>query len=239
MNITPAPADLTVAVPSPAVPMQISLVPNSNAVTKDESSTDGVSSDSSLSQTQKSYPIRFKRACVKTINGLHAVSKLSVKAACAQVGISPLSYHCWKKQVQKLETLQNNQDIVNGNGVEVIHIPAGCTYLCQPVDVGINRPIKQKMAQLWEDWMIDEGAATNKTPHRKLIAEWIMITFRTTLVKLADDYEGSLLASKRSMGALENIEERLPSMCGKLLHTVKSFTFLTKKCKMAALICLR
>ena len=25
-------------------------------------------------------------------------------------------------------------------GIEVVHIPAGCTYLCQPVDVGINNP---------------------------------------------------------------------------------------------------
>ena len=25
-------------------------------------------------------------------------------------------------------------------GVEVEHIPAGSTYLCQPVDIGINKP---------------------------------------------------------------------------------------------------
>ena len=29
-------------------------------------------------------------------------------------------------------------------GIEVQHIPAGCTYLCQPVDMGINRPIKKR-----------------------------------------------------------------------------------------------
>jgi len=27
-------------------------------------------------------------------------------------------------------------------GIEVIHIPLGCTYLCQPVDIGINKMIK-------------------------------------------------------------------------------------------------
>ena len=27
-------------------------------------------------------------------------------------------------------------------GIEVIHIPAGCTYLYKPIDVGINKPIK-------------------------------------------------------------------------------------------------
>ena len=28
-------------------------------------------------------------------------------------------------------------------GVEVIHIPGGCTSLCQPVDVGLNKPFKE------------------------------------------------------------------------------------------------
>ena len=36
-------------------------------------------------------------------------------------------------------------------GIEVQHIPAGCTYLCQPVDVGINRPIKKEMIYQWEE----------------------------------------------------------------------------------------
>jgi hypothetical protein len=31
---------------------------------------------------------------------------------------------------------------IQGMGIEVVHIPAGCTYLCQPVDVGINKPVK-------------------------------------------------------------------------------------------------
>jgi hypothetical protein len=59
-------------------------------------------------------------------------------------------------------------------GMEVIHIPAGCTYLCQPVDVGINRPIKHRMAALWEEWMVTENSGTNKPPPRKLIAQWII-----------------------------------------------------------------
>ena len=42
-------------------------------------------------------------------------------------------------------------------GIEVQHIPARCTYLCQPVDVGINSPIKKEMMELWEDWMYDGG----------------------------------------------------------------------------------
>jgi hypothetical protein len=30
-------------------------------------------------------------------------------------------------------------------GIEVQHIPGGCTYLYQPVDVGVNKPIKKEM----------------------------------------------------------------------------------------------
>ena len=62
-------------------------------------------------------------------------------------------------------------------GIEVIHIPAGCTYLCQPIDVGINKTIKCGMREKWEDWMLQgegivDGAA--KEPTRKLVAEWIV-----------------------------------------------------------------
>ena len=35
-------------------------------------------------------------------------------------------------------------------GIEVLHILAGCTYLCQPIDVGINKPIKCGLGDKWE-----------------------------------------------------------------------------------------
>ena len=62
-------------------------------------------------------------------------------------------------------------------GIEAIHIPAGCTYLCQPIDVGINTTSKSGMRDKWEDWMIEgdgivDGAA--KEPSRKLVAEWVL-----------------------------------------------------------------
>lgn len=59
-------------------------------------------------------------------------------------------------------------------GIEVLHIPAGCTYLCQPVDVGKNRPLKAALEELLEEWMLEEGIASNETPSRKLIDEWIL-----------------------------------------------------------------
>jgi hypothetical protein len=53
-------------------------------------------------------------------------------------GIVPVlfldSYHCH----MMASVVQRIQDL----GVEVEHIPEGCTSLCQPVDVGMNKPFK-------------------------------------------------------------------------------------------------
>ena len=63
---------------------------------------------------------------------------------------------------------------VQGLGVEVEHIPGGCTYLCQPVDVGVNKPYKTHLRERWESWMFAEGIihGTTSPPTRKHIAEW-------------------------------------------------------------------
>ena len=59
-------------------------------------------------------------------------------------------------------------------GVEVKHIPGGCTSLCQPADIGINKPFKAFLHKAWEKWMIDEGirSGTTSPPTRELIAKW-------------------------------------------------------------------
>ena len=59
-------------------------------------------------------------------------------------------------------------------GVEVEHIPGGCTSLCQPVDIGINKPFKAFLHKAWEKWMIDERirSGTTSPPTRELIAKW-------------------------------------------------------------------
>jgi len=36
-------------------------------------------------------------------------------------------------------------------GIEIISIPGGCTGLCQPLDVGINKPFKARVRALWEE----------------------------------------------------------------------------------------
>ena len=64
----------------------------------------------------------------------------------------------------RIHMMGNIVNQIQSLGIEVIHIPAGCTYLCQPIDVGINKTIKSGMRDKWEDWMIEgegiiDGAA--------------------------------------------------------------------------------
>lgn len=88
----------------------------------------------------------------------------------APEGIVPIlfldSYRChmMKSVVNKIEKL----------GVEVEHIPGGCTGLVQPVDVGINKPLKNRIKELWDEWMdtVDlDGDVV--PPSRRDICEWV------------------------------------------------------------------
>jgi hypothetical protein len=66
---------------------------------------------------------------------------------------------------------------IQSMGIEVVHIPAGCTYLCQPIDIGINKPIKTRLRDLWEQWMTEgEGVVDGRArePSRKVVAEWLV-----------------------------------------------------------------
>ena len=57
-------------------------------------------------------------------------------------------------------------------GVEVEHIPGECTGHCQPLNVGLNKPLKVKvLAKEWENWMFDEGILCGKAapPTQELV----------------------------------------------------------------------
>ena len=47
-------------------------------------------------------------------------------------------------------------------GIKVLHIPGGCTSLCQPVDVGFNKPFKDRIRGLWNRWMMAIGIKITK-----------------------------------------------------------------------------
>ena len=61
-------------------------------------------------------------------------------------------------------------------GMKVEHTPGGCTSLCHPVDVRINRSQKANIHEDWENLMLDLGmiASLTEPPTRKLIVEWVM-----------------------------------------------------------------
>ena len=76
-----------------------------------------------------------------------------------------------------METVFNR---IQSLGFQVIHIPPGRTYLCQSVDIGINKMIKCGMQEKWEDWMLEEAGIVNgaaKEPLQKLVAEWLVDVF--------------------------------------------------------------
>ncbi len=60
-------------------------------------------------------------------------------------------------------------------GVEVKHIPGGCTSLCQPIDIDFNKPFKDCLWKLWISWMISKGVIHGmpSTPMRLNVATWV------------------------------------------------------------------
>ena len=54
-------------------------------------------------------------------------------------------------------------------------IPGRCTSLCQPVDVGFNKPFKDRVRQQWLSRMIAEGVIHGRTspPMRRDVAGWV------------------------------------------------------------------
>jgi len=61
---------------------------------------------------------------------------------------------------------------IQSMGIDVAHIPAGCTCLCQPIDIGINKPIKTRLREKWEQWTTEgEGIIDGRVrdPSRKIV----------------------------------------------------------------------
>ena len=115
---------------------------------------------------------------------IHLVLKPHVETAPPEIQPVLLldSYRC-----HLMATVVND---IEDLGVEIIHIPGGCTGLCQPVDIGIGKPLKSRARQLWESWMIENGidSAVSRPPSRMMLTEWITesvegIRLSSTIVK--------------------------------------------------------
>ena len=55
-------------------------------------------------------------------------------------------------------------------------IPGGCTGLAQPLDVGINKPFKNRVRGLWEQYMVDIGVheAFTQPPSQATMTDWML-----------------------------------------------------------------
>ncbi len=77
------------------------------------------------------------------------------------------SYHCHMMAlvVTRIQEL----------GIEVKHVPGRCTFLSQPVDVGFDKPVKDRVRRQWMSWMISEGIIHGMTssPTRRDVAGWV------------------------------------------------------------------
>jgi hypothetical protein len=81
----------------------------------------------------------------------------------------------------RVHMMGNIVNWIQSLGIEVVHIPLGCTYLCQPVDVGINKSIKSRMHEKWENWMVTGEGIVNglaKELTRQLVAEWAVEVYK-------------------------------------------------------------
>ena len=86
-------------------------------------------------------------------------------------------------------------------GCEIEIIPGGCTGLCQPIDVGIGKPLKSRARHLWEEWMVQEcttnNAAATRPPSRLLMNGIVSrsVSTRNTWVSVISKPEGALFSS--------------------------------------------
>ena len=70
-------------------------------------------------------------------------------------------------------------NVIQDMGVQVEHIPGGCRGLCQPIDVGIGKPLKNRIRNMWEDWMVKQGETVRFTPPlRQTVASWVLTTLQ-------------------------------------------------------------
>jgi len=83
-------------------------------------------------------------------------------------------------------------DAIIGLGVDLIHIPAGCTCLCQPVDVGINKSFKNMLRNSWEQYLVDNQGAVDvrgriPSPSREMLSEWIIDSLNGMRIEMVEN----------------------------------------------------
>lgn len=142
---------------------------------------------------------------------------LKPHVAKAPAGIIPVllldSYRC--------HLMSSVTGIIQDLGVHIEHIPGGCTGLCQPVDVGIGKPLKNRIRDKWEDWMheqaLQHGAeVASKPPLRETLSQWIIDSLQSIDVSILKNswrhgeysYFPNKSTNERSQESQVNLQEQ-------------------------------
>jgi hypothetical protein len=96
---------------------------------------------------------------------------LAPYVATAPEGIVPILF----LDMFKVHLMQSVVQAIQVLGVQVEFIPAGCTGLVQPVDVGFNKSLKAKMREQFHDWIFAQDANQEiRAATRRELSEWII-----------------------------------------------------------------
>ncbi len=113
---------------------------------------------------------------------------------------------------------QDVVDVMNNLGYHSYVLPANSTALCQPLDVVVNKPFKDRMRQLYHQWML-------ANPQRKVqkheLHEWVAIVwteFPSVMIQHAfrccgiavDPNDGETSVYWKSLNSLRQTIERDP-----------------------------
>ena len=81
------------------------------------------------------------------------------------------------------------QDKLVQIGITPYQIPAGCTSLLQPIDVGIGKPFKDRVWLKWWDWMLDQGAdrSTFANVTCELASKWVADSWDELMAEIAEN----------------------------------------------------
>ena len=76
----------------------------------------------------------------------------------------------------------DTQSLVESLNTDLVYIPAGCTSICQPMDVSVNAPFKKKVTDLWVEWRRKPAARTAasnlKQPSRQHVISWVSTAWK-------------------------------------------------------------
>lgn len=136
--------------------------------------------------------IIFKGTTTRTIRGVSGYSKAVVtyqkNAWIDEQQMLKWIREVWVKYTKQLPSLlildscsahltNTVQEAFKCANTTVLVIPGGCTPIVQPLDVSINKPVKQYLRASWEDFMLEQSSNADdkiNPPPKQSLVDWII-----------------------------------------------------------------